>query len=278
MITACGGVGGSPIGHGEVIVHMTDANPLLPEGAGNVTNLFITFTGISVHKSGRGWISLPLSKDPPHTIDLLQFTNSDTTEIVPAVLLEYGKYTQIRLEIESVTIRFDDDPNTDSPVIIPPVYLKTDENFIFDVNEPALKNIIIDFDLRQSLIVTDDGSGTFSYKLEPVLHIVDALESATISGEIDKGSFIVGQDAEMTVYVPNPDFPGTYKEYTKIEISDSGTDPTEFSIYWLDPDQPYIVEIDFDPNSGNGFEFSEDVSANELEPGETWNLSGGIPI
>ena len=71
MITACGGDGGNPIGYGEVIVHMTDAKPLLPKGADKATNLFITFTGISVHKSGGGWISLPLAEGPPQTLQLL---------------------------------------------------------------------------------------------------------------------------------------------------------------------------------------------------------------
>jgi len=275
MITACGG--GGSIGSGAVAMHITDAKPLLPEGAGDVTNLFITFTGISVHKSGDGWISLPLAEGPSHTIDLLQFINSKTTEIVPPVLLEYGKYTQIRLKIESATIRFDDDPTTDSTVIIPPAYLKTDKNFILDVNKPEAVDIILDFDLSQSLVVTYP-FGKPSYKLNPVLHIVRAAEAATITGEIDQGSFILGQNVQMTVYIPNPDFPGAFKEYTKIEISDSGTDPTEFSIHWLDPDQVYSVEIDFDPDLDNGFEFSEDVSANDLEPGEIWVLGGGTPI
>jgi len=62
MITACGGGGGGggSIGSGEVSMSITDAKPLLSEGAENVTNLWITFTGVSVHKSGGGWISLPL--------------------------------------------------------------------------------------------------------------------------------------------------------------------------------------------------------------------------
>lgn len=277
MITACGGDGGGPKSYGEVIVHMTDANPLLPEGTDNVTNFFITFKGISVHKLGGGWISLTLAGDLSHTVDLLQFINSNTTEIVPPVLLEYGKYTQIRLEIESAKIRFDDDPNTDSPVIIPPAYLKVVENFIFDVNEPRPINIIIDFDLSQSLVVSDS-FGKPSYKLNPVLHIVRADEATTITGEIDQGSFILGQDIQMTVYIPNPNFPGAFKEYTKIEISDSATDPTEFSIYWLDPHLVYSVEIDFDPDLDNGTEFLEDVSPNDLEPGEVWYLNGGTPI
>ena len=155
--------------------------------------------------------------------------------------------------------------------------MKTDENFNFDVNEPKPIDIIIDFDLSQSLIVTDS-FGKPLYKLNPVLHIVRATEAATITGEIDKGSFILGQNVQMTVYAPNPYFPGTYKEYTKIEISDSGTDPTEFSIYWLDPDQVYSVEIDFDPDLDNGIEFSEDVRSHDLESGKTWYLNSGTPI
>ena len=80
MITACGG--GSSQGYGEVKMHITDAKPLLPEGAKNVTNLWITFTGVLVHKLGGGWISLPLTGNlPSNTIDLLQFYNGKITEI-----------------------------------------------------------------------------------------------------------------------------------------------------------------------------------------------------
>ncbi len=276
MITACRGHGGSSIGYGEVIVHMTDAKPLLPEGADQATNLTVTFTEILVHKSGGGWISLPLVGEPPHTVDLLQFINGNTTEIVPPVLLEFGKYTQIRIILSEARISFDNGQNWDQ-VVIPPEHLKTDKNFTIDVNEPEAVDIIIDFDLSQSLVVTDL-FGTPSYKLNPVLHIVDALETATINGEIDHGSFIVGHNAKVTVYVPNSGFPGVYEEYTRIEVSESGTDPTEFSIYWLDPHQVYIVEIDFDPDLDNGLEFSEDINFNDIEPEEVWNLNMGITI
>ena len=276
MIVACGGGGGS-IGYGEVIVHITDANPLLPEGAGNITNLWITFTDVLVHKSGGGWISLPLAGDSPYVIDLLQFYDGKITEIVPSVLLEYGKYSQIRLIIESATIRFDDDPATDSPVIIPPEHLKTDKSFILDVNKPEAVDLIIDFDLSQSLVVTDP-LGTPSYKINPVIHIVRAAEAATIKGEISQGSFIVGQNAAVTVFIPNSGVQGGYKEYTKIEVSESDTGPTKFSIYWLVPNQDYRVEIKFDPEFGNGIDFSEDISANDLKPGRVWNLSGSTPI
>jgi len=275
MITACGGGSGGSIEYGEVAMHITDAKPLLPEGSKNVTNLWITFTGVLVHKSGGGWISLPLTGDPPHIIDLLQFIDGNTTEIVTPTLLEYGKYTQIRLEIESATIRFDNDVESD--VVIPSDHFKTDKNFLFDVNKPGPIDIIIDFDLSQSLEVTDP-FGTPSNILNPVLHIVDASKAVTIKGKIAQGSFVVGQKAEVTVFTPNSGIQGGYEEYTKIEVSESDTDPTEFSIYWIVPDEDYRVEIKFDPDFVNGVNFSEDVSVAGVEPGEVRNLNRGNPI
>jgi hypothetical protein len=274
MITACGGGGGGGSNpSGEVTMSITDAKPLLSEGADEATNLWVTFTEVLVHKSGGGWISLPLTGDlPSDTIDLLQFIDGNTTEIVPPVLLEYGKYTQIRLVIESATIRFNNDDNKKYPVEIPPQHLKTDKNFIFDVDQPAAADIVIDFDLSKSLVVTDDGSGTLSYKLKPVLHIVDASEAATIYGEIRSGSFGDDEKVEVTVFVYNPEISG-YEEYTKVEVvSESDTEPTGFSIYWLVPEKTYKVEIDFDSDGTPDFE-EPDIY---LGVGADYNL-GTIP-
>jgi len=280
MITACGGGGGDSTGSGEVTMSITDAKPLLPEGAENITNLWVKFTDVLVHKSGGGWNSLPLN-GYPYTVDLLQLVNGVTMEIVPPVKLEYGKYTQIRLVIDSAWIWFDDDPKTEVPLEIPSGNLKTDKNFTFDPQYPA--DIIIDFDLSQSLVVTGP-SGTPSYKLKPVLHIVKASEAATIYGKIAQESFIPDKNAIVTVFYNNsgPKSPGdNYEEYTKVEVSESGIDPTEFSIFWLvpnkDTDPPrgdYKVEIDFDSDGTVDFE----ESGIYLGIGDTFDLNGGDPI
>ncbi|HSQ85472.1 MAG TPA: hypothetical protein VLM43_12190, partial [Desulfobacterales bacterium] len=138
-------------------------------------------------------------------------------------------------------------------------------------------DIIIEFDLSQSLKITDP-FGTPSYILNPVLHIVDAVEAATINGKITQESFVAGQNAEVMVFIPNSGIQGGFKEYTKMEVSESGTDPTEFSIYWLVPDEDYRVEIKFDPDFVNGVDFSEDISATGFEPGRVRNLNEGNPI
>jgi len=262
MITACGGGGGESTGTGEVTMSITDAKPLLPEGAENVEHLWINITEVLVHKSGGDWESLTLNKDP-FEVDLLLLVEGVTDELVPPVELDSGKYTQIRLVIDSATIVFPND--TEVPVEIPSGNLKTDRNFDFDVENGGVSDIIIDFDLSQSLVVTGP-SETPSYKLKPVLHIVDASEAATISGAIDNNSFEGENSAIVTVFYFKSDQAspggGEYEEYTKVVVSKDVTSPsptpspnpsqppptTGFSIYWVVPNVPpndYKVEIDF---------------------------------
>jgi len=278
ILTACGGGGGGgggSVGTGELSMNITDAQPLLPE---ETTNLWVTFTEVYAHKSGGGWMSLPLPESP-YTIDLLQFTDGFTTELVPPVILESGKYTQIRLIISHADISFDDGASTD-PVEIPSENLKTDKNFTFDVQGGGAVDITVDFDLSQSLVVTDE-SGTLSYKLKPVLHIVDTFEAATINGKIAYGSFVGNQEAVVTASVCTDNTFLSCETYTQLKVSRYETDeedPTEFSIYWLVPNENYKVEIDFDPDDDNGPDYDEDVIADDLEPGEVFELNGGGSI
>ena len=273
IVVSCGGGGGGSVGYGEVSMDITDAKPLLPEGT---TNLWITFTEVMAHKSGGGWMSLPLPQSP-YTIDLLYFSDGFTTELVPPVNLESGKYTQIRIVVSEAEISIDDGEKvTDYPIIVPSGNLKTDKNFTFDVVGGGALYITVDFDLSQSIVVIDDESGTLSYKLKPVLHIVETFEAATIAGSIDNDSFVDSQNAIVTVSVNNPDS-GEFEEYTKLEVSKSDTTPTEFSIYWLVPDNKYKVEIDFNPDL-DGPEYEEDIDAFDLESGEIFKLNGNAPI
>ena len=259
MITACGGGGGDSTGSGEVTMSIADAKPLLPEGAENITNLWVKFTDVLVHKSGGGWNSLPLT-EYPYTVDLIKLVDGVTMEIVPPVELEYGKYTQIRLVIESATIRFDTDPATEFPVEIPSGHLKTDKNFTFDPQDPA--DIIIDFDLSQSLVVTDP-FGIPSYKLKPVLHIVKASEVATITGAITDQSFInFGTTAANITVLTNGEV------YTEVAVDRDESNDVDFTLFWLEPNQDYTVEIDMDPNNNPGTDKEIDVPWANFVDGE----------
>ena len=274
-LTSCGGGGGGSAGTGDLAIEITDAKPLLPEG---VTNLWVEIEEVLVHGQG-GWESLPLPQTPsPYTIDLMQFHGDDiddTTELVPPVMLTSGKYTQIRLVLaeDGAWIRFHDDDEQKYPVFIPSENLKTDKNIDFDVPSGGSVDLMIDFDLSQSLVVTDDGSGTLSYKLKPVLHIVDTFEAATISGIIDYTSFSTNT-ANITVLANG-------EVYTEVTVDKDETSDVGFTIFWLVPNKDYRVEIDFDYVQGsetNSPDWCENVNGTDLQPGADFLLNGNVDI
>jgi hypothetical protein len=267
---SCSGGGGSDssVDSGIVAMSVTDARPMLPE---NVINFWVRFEEIWVHKSGGGWISLPLAESP-YEIDLLQFIEGNITELVPPVRLEYGKYTQVRIVISSAQIRIDEGAEVhDYDVVIPSGNLKTDKNFIFDVLNPSAVDIVIDFDLSMSL-KEDNSTDPSIYQCKPVFHLVKTFEASTITGHIDDLSFVSDADAIVTVSVYNPEL----EEYTKVRVPKDSTNDVEFRIFWLAPDRKYRTVIDFD-ESIDGDEYSEDTPS-ALESGQVFTLNGDNPI
>lgn len=272
----CGGSGGGDGGGdgggsttGTMSMSITDAKPVLPA---NVTNCFVKIDEVMVHKSGGGWETLPLVQTP-YTIDLLQFSDGTSTELVPPVAVGAGKYTQIRLSVVSAKLRFNNNPNDEADLTIPSGNLKTDKNFDFDVTGTAAVDITIDFDLSKSIVV-EGPAGSPSYKLKPVLHIVETTEAATIEGTVANTSFGDPGVPPDPPYVVITVFDSTGQEYTKVQVDKDtsvGATQTAYSIFWLVPDQDYTVEIDYDPVTGTlpVSDASKPVSAADLEPGET---------
>jgi hypothetical protein len=266
LLSACGG-GGGGTSSGTFSMAITDAKPVLPAG---VVHVFVTIDEVSVHQSGGDWVSLPLAQTP-FTIDLLQFTDGQTTQLVPQVSLTSGKYTQVRLGVQSATIVTDTDEQF--PVEIASGDLKTDKNFDFDVTGGGALALTVDFDLSQSLVVTGSGQ----YKLKPVLHLVSAAEAATITGSILAATF--GAESEATIIVTqDSDNSGTLtagdEEYTRVVVTKGPSDPTAFSIFWLVPEQAYIVEVQV----GGGTVYSEAVPETSLPPGALFPLNSGSPL
>ena len=271
ILAACSGgdSGETTGGTGILEMSITDAKPMLPA---DVTNLFVTFDEVRVHKSGGGWISLPLVESP-YTIDLLQFQDGNTTELVPPTRLGTGKYTQVRLGVMDATIRFDNGGTTeDQTVDVPSGNLRTAKNFIFYVTEDAAVDMIIHFDLSMSLVVTGPPSNP-SYKLKPVFKLFgEPLEAATIAGRIDNSAF-TGMDEAATISVIAL---SNQEEFTRVVVEKSVTDPTEFSIFWIVPNQAYRVVIDLDQD--DTFDWCKDVDSGSVPEGGEFMLNGGIPI
>ena len=260
FVVACGG-GGAGVttsDSGTVTMSVTDAKPLLPD---NVENFFVQFSEVWVHKPGEGWIELPLVESP-YTIDLLQFYDGFTTELVPPTKLSSGKYTQVRFVVSGATMGVSDGHGglTERVVEIPSENLKTDKNFTIDLGQDAAIDLVAHFDLSKSVVVSGTASDP-TYKLKPVLHLFDdPFTAAIIEGSIDNSAFGASGKATIVVIAES-----NGEEYTKVEITKSTTaNPTGYSIFWIVPNQEYTVQIDFDQDdtpdclttigNGDGFE------------------------
>ena len=242
FLSGCGGGGGggTTSDSGTVTLSVTDAKPLLPD---DVENFFVEFSEVWVHKPSEGWIELPLVESP-YTIDLLQFYDGFTAELVPPTKLSSGKYTQVRFVVSSAAMGVSDGHGriTERVVEIPSENLKTDKNFTIDLGPDAAIDLVAHFDLSQSVVVSGPASDP-TYKLKPVLHLFDdPFTAAIIDGSISNAAFGASGKATIVVIAEN-----NGEEYTSVEITKSTTaDSTEYSIFWIVPNQEYTVQIFFD--------------------------------
>jgi len=120
-------------------------------------------------------------------------------------------------------------------------------------------DLMVDFDLSQSIKPKQDG-----YELQPVLHLNETQRAAQIQASIAASTF-VDSEAIVTVTVEGGE------EYTKLVVTKADdVQPTEFSIFWLVPNNSYTVAIEV-----NGVEgLPLPVTTGYLKPGEVFSLIG----
>jgi hypothetical protein len=277
ILVACGGGDGSSGGSGTVSMNITDAKPALPEEG--IESVTIKFDEVSVHKSGGGWTTLPVETSPlPSEIDLYRFREGSTTQFVPPVGLECGKYTQVRIGVTSGIIRIN---GVDHNLGIPSTNLKTDKNFEFDVPCGGAVNITVDFDLSQSIVLT----GTGVYQLKPVLHINETSKAAAVQGEINfdtaaaQATVVVYWDKNGNGTLEDPDpmnFDTTDEEYTRILVEEE--DSVTFKVFWLVPEKGYIVQVLLGDSQSPDRSYVEYVEPSKLGEGAVYDLNEGKPI
>ena len=252
-------------GTSKLFVRVTDAKPALPHG---VEAVFITFEEFLVHREGGKWYSLPLFQTP-YSVDLLKFHSGRTTTLVQPVSQTSGTYDRIRVSISSAAVLRDDRFYS---VASPSGNQVIEKDFYFDLKDGRTMDITIDFDLSQSLAATES-LPAYSYKLNPVLHINNTGEAATIRGEIAPETFAEHgiTEAMVTVFM-DKDLSGGFsagdEEYTRIVVAE---DNPGFSIFWLVPEQGYTIQIEMDPTGPPAFE--QFIFPADLQKGDTFELN-----
>ena len=257
-------------GTSTLFVRVTDARPAIPFGTEAV---FITFEEFFVHSEGGDWISLELV-DSPYAIDLLELHSGKTSQLVKPAKLEAGNYDGIRATVSSVAVL---SGGVFYSVALPPGSLSIDKKFLFRLERGKTLDLTIDFDLSQSLSVSK-ALATHSYKLDPVLHINPTTEAASIQGEIAAETFVEHQSGEavLTVFLDKDhsgDLSEADEEYTRVVVD---LDNPEFEVFWLVPEQGYIVQVEMDGSEPS--EFEQFVFPADLQKGATFQLNHSNPI
>ena len=275
LFSGCGGGGGDGGGlsasssgtTGTFSLNVTDAKPLLPD---DTEEVLIVFEEVEVHKAGEGWIALPLVQEP-YTIDLLQFQDGKTTELVPPVSLESGTYTQIRIVVSSAELIT---KSTAHSMVVPSGKIKTDTPFDFEVKGGGAINLTVDFDLSRSIVVTGQQPPSYkSYKIKPVFHVNETKEAATVYGEITENTFVnYSSDLAVVTVIwdENADGSDNFDDAIYTQVTVEKDDPAQFQIFWLVPEKAYIVHIDMDRDDVPDFE--ETVAPNDLLAGSQYDL------
>jgi hypothetical protein len=168
----------APAGQSTLVIAVKDA-PKTTD-IGTITSLNLNIREVSVHRASAnqtapetdeemeatesddsdtaGWIVVV---SQPRTVDLMRLTN--VSEVIGQKEMEAGRYTQIRLKIDSGTITVD---GKEHNLAVPGGVLKLNRGFVLKPDE-TLK-LTLDFNVERSIIRT----GSDQYKLKPVIAVI----------------------------------------------------------------------------------------------------------
>jgi ABC-type transport system substrate-binding protein len=168
----------APVGQSTLIIAIRDG-PKTTD-IGTISHLWLDVSEVSVHRASGDQTANDTSEEmvatesddtstagwtvvvnQTHMVDLIQLAN--TSLVLDQKMVDAGRYTQIRLKIDSGTITVD---NTDYNLAVPSGVLKLNRGFVLEPDK-TLK-ITLDFNAERSVIRT----GSDKYTLKPVIAVI----------------------------------------------------------------------------------------------------------
>lgn len=153
----------------------------------------VTISEVQIRRAKTGpWESFPLDDEP--TYNLLDLTDG-RLELLGEQALEPGLVTGVRLIVESADIVFD---GTSYDLFIPSgsqTGLKLQGNF--EIGAGGQLDLVLDFDARRSVV---QRGHDMDFLLQPVIRLVSAAETGSISGRIIRGGQ-VSEDVPLAVTI-----------------------------------------------------------------------------
>lgn len=233
-LAGCGGddsgnedTGSSQSSQGFLNLSITDA-PI-----DEVDSVIVQFTGVEIQPETGD--RLEFEFEEPRQIDLLDLQSGVSDFLLAQKPLPAGRYSWIRLKVETGPgsldsyVKLADD--SIYPLVIPSGNqsgLKLNRGFI--VPAGATASFTIDFDLRKSVHKPSPESSD-EYRLRPTLRLVDNVEAGSIAGTVDPDLISHAEGSVCAVYL----FEGRDAVPADININGSETGPLTTASIKLDP-------------------------------------------
>ena len=185
-------------GSGILTIYLTDSPTFADFDSVN-----ITFSQISAHLDSE-WVMV---QGETTTVNLRELNNGKTivfgSSEVPA-----GKYTQIRIKIDDAYVVMDDGQK--HPLSVPSgaqTGLKLGPQFT--IMEGFIYELVVDFNVNQSIVLTGPPDYPTGYKLKPHLRVIPKKISGSISGTITNpdslpAAFAIQNSDTITTTLVNP--------------------------------------------------------------------------
>jgi hypothetical protein len=165
----------------------------------DAAEVIIVFTGVELQRGPASTINIDF--DTPRALDLLQFRNGQTANLLEGHPVLPGEYEWLRLKISAEQnlqngsrIRLRD--GRQFPLFIPSGAesgLKLNRRFT--VAQGGITRLIVDFDLRKS-VVAPPGLAP-NWILRPALRLIDELQYGTLVGSVDIPALAAAQQSTV---------------------------------------------------------------------------------
>ncbi|MDO8586903.1 MAG: DUF4382 domain-containing protein [Armatimonadota bacterium] len=199
LLTALAGCGGGSGGSSSLQLFITDA-PIDAEA------INVAITKIEVHSEANGWVTLK-EYSPALQLNLMDFQakfdqDDDPSTVANYLLLDVpltaGHYTMVRLFVESVDVVIDGQTHPVDLNNLDQTGIKL--NHEFDVAQGGAAALLLDFNGKESIVETGNGS----YKLQPIIAMVPKNIVGGISGSLAfkdaaAAAFALSEGSSVTV-------------------------------------------------------------------------------
>ena len=142
-------------GVGMLVLRITDAPSDL-----NITKALVNISNVEVHLIAAGWFTVV---EGPVSFDLIAIKHVE--EFLGSVNLSVGRYTQIRLQVDSALVTID---GVEYDLKIPSEVVNLISPFSVYVNETT--TLPLDFDVQESV----HSSSQYKYIMNPTIRVIQS--------------------------------------------------------------------------------------------------------